>query len=338
MKKLSILIGALLVIPLLCGMFVSCGEAKPAKPVILKFASQATGPYIEREQKLADNFNARCAPDYTIEYYPSEQMVSFMELLDACRTGAAEMVSLTPNAYSADEPKLGAIEIPFLLNNIHAHVYAVPKFKPLYADILEKQFNQKLLCLHNYTAVELISTKPIKTMEDWKGLLVHTISPVTSSLVESLGGAAVLRPFPEAYSLLEKKTVEAAVTAPAAMNVFALPDVAKYVTKTYMVAVLHGFSINLGAWNSLPGKIQDILQEEVNKISDEIDTWLITEWDADFAKLATAGCSIYTVPQSEMDRWKAACQPYIDQQMTILGDFGKKVMDIADEANKKYPR
>jgi TRAP-type C4-dicarboxylate transport system substrate-binding protein len=338
MKKVSILLCIVLVLSLFGSLVASCGEAKPTEPVILKFASQATGPYIEREQRLADNFNARAGPDYTIEYYPSEQMVSFMELLDACRTGAAEMVSLTPNAYSADEPKLGAIELPFLLNNIHAHVYAVPKLKPLYAEILEKQFNQKLLCLHNYTAVELISTKPVKTLEDWNGLLVHTISPVTSVVAESLGGAAVSRPFPEAYSLLEKGTVEAAITAPAAMNVFALSDVADYVTKTYMIAVLHGFSINLDAWNKLPGKIQDILQEEVNKISDEIDQWLITEWDADFAKLEAAGCDIYTVPQAEMDRWKAACQPYIDKQLAAYGDFGKKVLDIIDEANKKYPR
>jgi TRAP-type C4-dicarboxylate transport system substrate-binding protein len=338
MKRLSILICALLIIPLLCGMFVSCGEAKPTEPVILKFASQATGPYIEREQLFADNFNARCGPDYTIEYYPSEQMVSFTELLDACRTGAAEMVSLTPNAHAADEPKLGAIELPFLLNNIDAHVYAIPKLMPLYGDILEKQFNQKLLCLHNYTSVELISTKPVKTLDDWNGLLVHTISPVTSVVTEALGGAAVLRPFPEAYSLLEKGTVEAAITAPAAMNIFALSDVASYVTKSYMTAVLHGFSINLDCWNKLPGKIQDILQEEATKMSDEIDAWVVSEWYKEFDRLTAAGCEIYTVPQAEMDRWKAACQSYIDEQMAIYGDFGDKVMDIIDEANKKYPR
>jgi len=338
MKKVLMVLIALVVILMMAFTTMSCGEAKPDKPVILKFASQATGPYIEREQKFADNFNARCGPDYTIEYYPSEQMVSFTELLDACRTGAAEMVSLTPNAHSADEPKLGAIELPFLLNNIEAHVYAVPKLMPLYGDILEKQFNQKLLCLHNYTSVELISTKPVKTMEDWNGLLVHTISPVTSVVTESLGGAAVLRPFPEAYSLLEKGTVDAAITAPAAMNIFKLSDVASYVTKSYMTAVLHGFSINLNAWNNLPGKIQDILQEEATKMSDEIDAWVVSEWYQEFDRLTAAGCEIYTVPQAEMDRWKAACQPYINEQLAIYGDFGKKVMDIIDEANKKYPR
>jgi TRAP-type C4-dicarboxylate transport system substrate-binding protein len=338
MKKALMILVAMVIILMSSFAAVSCGEPSPSEPVILKFASQATGPYIEREQKFADNFNARCGPDYTIEYYPAEQMVAFTELLDACRTGAAEMVSLTPNAHSADEPKLGAIELPFLLNNIDAHVYAVPKLKPLYGDILENQFNQKLLCLHNYTAVELISTKPVKTIADWDGLLVHTISPVTSVVTEALGGAAVLRPFPEAYSLLEKGTVEAAITAPAAMNIFALSDVASYVTKSYMTAVLHGFTINLDAWDKLPKSIQDILQEEAQKISDEIDAWVVSEWYAEFDRLTASGCEIYTVPQAEMDRWKAACQSYIDEQLAIYGDFGDKVMDIIEEANEKYPR
>ena len=124
MKRLSILLAAILAISLFAGVFTACGEEKPEEPVILKMASQATGPYIEREQKLADNFNARAGPDYTIEYYPAEQMVSFMELLDACRTGAAEMISITPNAHSADEPKLGAIELPFYL------ITLMPTFMP----------------------------------------------------------------------------------------------------------------------------------------------------------------------------------------------------------------
>lgn len=337
MRRLTILLSVVLIIILASTLFVAC-PAKPEKPVVLKFASAAMGPYVVEEQALADRFNARCGPDYTIGYYPSEQMVSFMELLDACRTGAAEMIAITPNAYSADEQKLGAIELPFLLNNIEAHISAVPHFKPLYNEILEKQFNQKLLCLHNYTAVELISTKPVKTLEDWKGLLVHTISPVTSALVEALGGAAVPRPYPEAYSLLEKGVVQAAITAPAAMNIFALPDVASYMSASYMVAVLHGFSINLDAWDDLPGDIQDILLEEAQKSSDTLDEWLLGEWEADFARLADAGVEIYYVPQAEIDRWKAAISPYIEQQLVIMGEFGEKVMEIAEEANSKYPR
>jgi TRAP-type C4-dicarboxylate transport system substrate-binding protein len=339
MKRLLILACLLTVISLSGGLLVSCGEEKPAEPVVLKMASAAMGPdYTGVEQAFVDAFNARCGPDYTIKYYPSEQMLSFPELLDGVRTGAADMGAITPNANSADEPKLGVVELPFLFNNLNAHIYAMPKLEPLYAEILEKQFNQKLLCLHNYTGMALISTRPVKTLEDWNGLLVQSISPVMTSIIEALGGGAVSgQPYTESYSLIEKGTVDGVITAPAAMRIFALTDVAKYMTSAYMSPAVHGFSINLDAWNKLPKKIQDIMVEEAQKQSKVIDEWLKGEWIKDFAAIAAAGVDIYTVPKDELARWKAACQPFFDQQMALYGDLGKKVKAIADEANAKYP-
>jgi TRAP-type C4-dicarboxylate transport system substrate-binding protein len=153
-----------------------------------------------------------------------------------------------------------------------------------------------------------------------------------------LGGASVTgQPYTESYSLLEKGTVDAVITAPAAIRIFALTDVAKYMTSAYMVPAVHGFSINLDAWDKLPGKIQDALVEEAEKQSDVIDEWLRGEWIKDHEAIAAAGVEIYKVPQAEINRWKAACQPYFDQQMAIYGDFGKEVKKIADEANAKYP-
>ena len=83
---------------------ISCGEAKPSEPVVLKFASAAMGNYVDGEQAFVDAFNARCGPDYTIEYFPSEQMLAFPELLDGVRTGAADMAAITPNFNFFDEP------------------------------------------------------------------------------------------------------------------------------------------------------------------------------------------------------------------------------------------
>ena len=77
--------------------------------------------------------------------------------------------------------------------------------------------------------------------------------------------------------------------------------------------------------------------EVAEKHSDIIDAWLVDEWVRDHAAIAAAGCEIYTVPQAEIDRWKAACQPYVDQQIAIYGDFGQEIKKIADEANAKYP-
>lgn len=356
MKKLSILICFVLVVALFTGTLVSCGEpeettapttqptttqpptTQPPEPVVLSFASAATANYQDLELAFAESFNARCGPDYTIEYFPAESKLSFVELLDGVRTGAADMAAITPNFNSFDEPKLGAVEIPFLFNNLDAHRYAVPQLEPLYAEILENQFNQKLLCLHNYTGMALIANRPVHTLDDWDGLLVQAISPVIASTVEALGGSAVTGvPYTDSYSMLEKGTVDAVITAPAAMRVFALPDVADYMTAAYMTPAIHGFSINLNTWNNLPANIQDILLEEAKKYSDMIDQWVADEWITDHESIADAGVEIYYPPQSEIEIWKAACQSVIDDLLAQYGAFGDQIMAIADEANALYP-
>ena len=356
MKKVSILICLVIVVSLLIGSLVSCGEPEktttpttqptttqptttaPPEPVVLSFASAAMMNYQELELDFAEAFNARCGPAYTIEYFPAESKLAFPELLDGVRTGAADMAAITPNFNSFDEPKLGAVEMPFLLNNLDAHRYAVPQLLPLYAEILENQFNQKLLCLHNYTGMALISTRSVETMEDWDGLLVQAISPVIASTIEAPGGSAVTGvPYTDSYSMLEKGTVDAVITAPAAMRVFGLPDVTDYMTAAYMTPAIHGFSINLNTWNGLPADIQDILLEEAKKYSDMIDQWVADEWITDHQAIADAGVEIYYPPQSEIDTWKDACQSVIDDLLAQYGEFGDQIMAIADEANALYP-
>jgi TRAP-type C4-dicarboxylate transport system substrate-binding protein len=338
MKKLSILICIALFVSLLMGSLVSCGEEEPSEPVVLSFASAATGNYQDLELEFAEAFNARCGPDYTIEYFPAESKLAFPELLDGVRTGAADIAAVTPNFNSFDEPKLGAVEIPFLFNNLDAHRHAVPQLKPLYAEILENQFNQKLLCLHNYTGMALISVRPVETMADWDGLLVQAISPVIASTIEALGGSAVTGvPYTDSYSMMEKGTVDAVITAPAAMRIFALPDVSDYMTAAYMTPAIHGFSINLDTWESLPGDIQDILIEEAVKYSDMIDQWVADEWITDHQAIADGGVEIYYPPQSEIDTWKAACQSVTDDLLAQYGEFGEDIMEIANEANALYP-
>lgn len=356
MKKLIILICIALVLALFTGILASCGEpektttpttqppttqpptTQPPEPVVLSFASAATGNYQDLELEFATSFNARCGPAYTIEYFPAESMLSFPELLDGVRTGAADMAAITPNFNSFDEPKLGAVEIPFLFNNLEAHRYAVPKLEPLYAGILENQFNQKLLCLHNYTGMALISDRPVHVLADWDGLLVQAISPVIASTIEALGGSAVTGvPYTDSYSMLEKGTVDAVITAPAAMRIFGLPDVAHYMTAAYMTPAVHGFSINLDSWNSLPADVQAILLEEAKNYSDMIDQWVADEWITDHQSIADAGVEIYYPPQSEINIWKAACQSVIDDLLAQYGAFGDQIMEIANEANALYP-
>jgi len=318
-------------------LVLSCGISEAKSPVILKMASAAMGPYMEEERAFADRFNKRTGGDYKIEYYPAEQMVKFPEILDAVRTGAAEMGVLTPNAYSFNDPKLGAVELPFLFNNVRANAYAAPFIEPIYGEILEKKFNQKLLCLHHYTGLELFSTKPIKTLEDWKGLLVQALSPTCTQLISALGAAPVAIPYTESYQSLEKKVVDAVLTAPAAARIFKLNEVTPHMSTAYFISASHGFAINLKTWKKLPEKIQKIMLEEAQKSSKTISDTEMVKFEKDIEQLGNTGVQVYRVPASERARWKEAARSCTEKQLSVMGDVGKKIMKIADDANSKYP-
>ena len=337
MRKSSILFCCVFIITIAFIIAASCGISEAKGPVILKMASTAMGPYIAEEKAFVDRFNARTGGEFKIEYYPSEQMVKFPELLDAVRTGAAEIGVIVPNAYSGNDPKLGAVELPFLFNNVKANAYAAPLIKPIYGKILEEKFNQKLLCLHHYTGLELFSTKPIKTLEDWKGLLVQALSPTCTGLIKELGAAPVAIHFTESYQSLEKKVVDAVLTAPAAARVFKLNEVTSYISTAYFISASHGFSINLRVWKKLPKKIQDILHEEAQKTSKIISDTEMIKFEKDIEYLAAAGVKVYEVPASERARWREAARPYFEKQLSVMGDVGKEILKIADEANSKYP-
>ncbi len=338
MKKSSALFGWVFMITIPFLFIASAGISEAKGPVILKMASAAMGPYVIEEKAFADRFNERAAGKYRIEYYPSEQMVKFPEILDAVRAGAAEMGALTPNAYSFNDPKLAAVELPFLFNNVRANAYAAPLIEPIYNGILEKKFNQKLLCLHHYTGLELFSTKPIRNLEEWKGLLVQALSPTCSSLITAMGAAPVAIAYTESYQSLEKKVVEAVLTAPAAARIFKLNEVTPYMSTAYFISASHGFSINLKMWKKIPKNIQDILIEEAQKTSKIISDTEMVKFEKDIEELGAAGVEVYNVPASERARWKEAVRPYTEKQLRVMGDVGKKVLKIAEEANSKFPQ
>jgi TRAP-type C4-dicarboxylate transport system substrate-binding protein len=328
------------------GLTASCSSnqagvsstTKPAETVILKFASAATADYIPDEQAFCDAVNARIGPAYKIEYYPAGQMLSFPELLDGIRTGAAEMGAITPSFNSGDEPKLGAVELPFLLNNNDAHRSAVPGLKPLYGDILEGQFNQKLLNLHNYMGMALISKKPVKKLEDFQGLLIQAISPVFADMIQELGAAPVSgQPYTEAYQLIEKGTIDGTIQAPSSMVSYALYDVAKYMASAYLVSAVHGFSINLNAWNKLPTDVQDAIVEEAEIYSDKIDQFVADKYAQDHIDLANNGVEIFYPDKTELNRWREAVKPLYEKAKNTYPDFYEKIMAVAADANEKYP-
>lgn len=340
MKRRFVVLSILVAVLFVAGIFVSSPVMAQKKPVVLRLVVPSPAgdfPLTTFLDDLAKRFNARAKGEYAIEVYPGGALAKLPEYFDAVRTGTVEMALAPWGFFSFLDPRLGAIEAPFLITNNEAGAYVAKAALPLYDQILQEKFNTKGLGLINLAGVELMSTKPVKKLEDWKGLMVAALSPPTASLIKDLGGSPVTIMWTDMYESLQKKVVDAATQGTHGAIAMKITDVCKHSTLFFGLGSWNGFSINLDVWKKMPPNIQKILQEEVTASVDWMHK-LMPKLDEDDVKFMKQNkVEVYLVPAAERERWVKATAATKEKMLSSVGEFGAKIRKIADEANKKFP-
>ncbi|MGD9142424.1 MAG: TRAP transporter substrate-binding protein DctP [Dehalococcoidia bacterium] len=338
MKKL-VFIG--LAIMLLAALILTgCGDEKgTGKKVVLRenLIHPATDYMAKYTQTMANRFNAMFEGEYEITVHPGGALLGMAESLDGVRTGAVEIGQYPPGVFSNTDVRFSSCEMPFLYNNVEANIAACDELLPVYSEFMEEKYNQKALALWTATSLDLLSTKPIRTLEDWEGLQVMAINPPCAAVITAFGGAAVSIDFPDAYTSLDKGTVEAGMYATTQMIEYSMWEVADYCVPVYMVPTFIVAAINLDTWNDLPKDVQDALLEEHQQMAHDLNALYEVLVTTNPDTLASHGVDIYILPEAERERWREAIQPWVDEQMEAMGDFAERIQEIADEINAKYP-
>ena len=339
MKKIALLLLTIAVM-LPAGLAVSCaGEegATPEEPMILRLTipTPAGDKLTVNAEELAKAFSDRTNGAYQIKVYPGEQLVKVPETMDAVRSGAVEMASIGLGIFAGLDP--GLAEIPMLYDNVRANAAACKPSADLYNQRLKEKLNQVALGIYTTGAQELISKKPVKTLADWKGLLVGATNPETAALTTALGGSPVVIPWTECYSNLEKGVVDAVMTSTQWTMISGLNDVASYVVRFYSTPTFNTYLINLDAFNKMPKDVQEILIEEAWNVANDMAAVHIQADKEDKAILESLGMEVYDLPAAERAKWKDAVKSYVDDKLASLGDFGDKLREIAEKANLANP-
>ncbi|MBT9385054.1 C4-dicarboxylate TRAP transporter substrate-binding protein [Pseudooceanicola sp. CBS1P-1] len=78
---------------------------------------------------------------------------------------------------------------------------------------------------------DILSTKPVKTLEDMKGLKIRSGSPFYAAFIEKTGGAPVQMPSSELFESLSQGVIDATFSSPHEVIANRLGDVVDYVTE-----------------------------------------------------------------------------------------------------------
>ena len=175
-KQRSIIIVGFVALLLLIGVQVTgIHEAVAKGPIIIRLVQPAPAgdfPLTYKDMELAKRFNARAKDEYKIEVHAGGALVKVPEFIDAVRIGAVEMACIDWGIFSFLDPRLGAEGIAFLADSEEADIAMAKPMVPLFDAVFQEKFNQKALGRYSSGVMGIYSNKPIKSLEDMKGLLV----------------------------------------------------------------------------------------------------------------------------------------------------------------------
>jgi TRAP-type C4-dicarboxylate transport system substrate-binding protein len=182
------------------------------------------------------------------------------------------------------------------------------KYKPKELDDVQVMY------LHAHGPGILHSKKPVKTMEDLKGMKIRAQGTVVP-IVQALGGAPVGTTMPETYDALRTGVVDGAMSPQEALEGWKWGEIVKYTTQNFSSAYTATMFVvmNKNKWASLPPDIQKIF----NEVNAE---WVIKQgklWDdldkAGYEWSKTKGHEVIALSKEEDAKWAAAVKPIYEK-------------------------
>jgi TRAP-type transport system periplasmic protein len=205
-------------------------------------------------------------------------------------------------------PLSAIVEMPFLWSSAQE---ATRVFWQLFEELpaLQNEYRDvKVLTTWTHDLGQLYTTsKPVRTLEDLRGLKIRAPGPVQTSMLRALGAVPLNMPASEIYDALERGVVDGLVIGLSAIKGFRLEQLVKHATlaKFYVATMI--VAMNQQSYKKLSGEDRALIDSLTGRrmamlgaknYDDEAEDGL----DA----LKKVKASIYQLTPAETEKWKQA--------------------------------
>ena len=251
--------------------------------------------------------------------YAAKEVVGDFELLDGVKNGVLEaMNSFT--LYWAGKVPATAFLSSYLMGLRYPHEWDIFFYSKggLQAarEVMAKQGVHYVNRIHHGPNI-IHSKKPIRTIEDFKGLKLRVPGGMIAEGFAAIGAKTTLLPGGEVFSALEKGTVDAAdYTGPAVNWDLGFQQVTNYIwtgpsglESIYQPVDLMDFCVGMEHWNKLSPKMKQWLDDEIQVYSNihhaaiqkaDMETW---------PKFEKAGTKINLLPAEDLPKFQRVAVP-----------------------------
>ena len=228
--------------------------------------------------KWSDKLTKDSGGRITVKRFPGSQMGPVQQHYDLARTGQADVSWLLHGATPGRFPLTELVQLPYLVGSAEIGIKVLndAELRAKHLDAEHKGVKVLLLFTHQPGNVHT-TKKPIRSVDDMKGLRLRFASPTIRELVAALGGTPVGVQATEQVEQLQKGTIDGTfIDYGGAGIAFKMAGVVKYSTEMYSFVSSFGLVMNEGFWNRLPPDLKELVTKSVTGVEKEVGE----AWDA----------------------------------------------------------
>ena len=225
--------------------------------------------------------------------------------------GISDICFTLPGYTSSDFPMMALTELPGMATSADDGTRKLWKH---FDRFLAGEFKDtRVLMLWNSDTASIMSkTKPVRTLEDLKGMKIRTPSAAQSAQLEAIGAIPIDMPAGQIYNALDRGVVDASMIPMSAALDFKLIEAARYFTinaplgrSPFLVAM------NRGRYERLPADLRKIIDDTTGlklslKGAETYDTQNKAALEA-----AAKEREVIALSADENKRWQDAFRPLI---------------------------
>lgn len=278
-------------------------------------------------KEFADELTRQSNGRIKIRYFPGGSLLKAPATIKGVESGIAD-IGLSHIEYTAGRfPVMEACEMPvgypspYVANQIMNDFNI--KFKP-------KGFRKfKILWMHANGPAMLLTKKPVRKLEDLKGMIIRAPGR-TGDVIRALGGTPAPTPIMETYDALSKGVIDGAFVAYETLKAFKFAEVVKYATNTWFVGPSYPFyvAMNKRSYNKIPADLRIMFNNVAGTYQERYALmWNSVEFPGKkFGKMK--GVEFIQLSQAEQRRWIKAVVPVTEKYVSDMKAKGYSENDI----------
>ena len=288
----------------------------------------------EIEEKSAGRVKVQVFPAMQLGGKPSD-------LYGQARDGVVDIVWTLPGYSPGRFPLTEVFELPFVAGDAAATSQALTEF---YGKWMRDEYKDTRPLVFHATARGHIHTarKPIRKLEDLKGVKMRAPSRASAAMLRALGTVPVGMPIPKVYEALSRGVVEGTWIPWTIMRPFRLHEVTKYHTEVALSCALFLMTMNRKRYDGLPADIRKIIDDSTGMgLAKRLGRMWQDDEKPGRALAVKRGHEILALDDAERERWRDATRKVVDawvEKVTAKGHDGKALVAEARRLVAKYAK